>query len=582
MQHLRTRYDNSSGIAGALLLCALIGAEVLALMVLAPSTIDVVRDPAQHGFGDFPHFYENAQSLSFGNTYNPALAFVMHPLTYLAMDDAFRVYLALNMAAMLAIALIAQRGVESPLARVAVVLGFLALPQAHWALRTGHFTELLSFAALLGFMLCTKRPVLAGLCFAVLALKMQYLAVPLLYLLWTRNWRAFGATTGALAALSIGGIAALSVRQGSFAGGYYIERASLVAADVVLGRSDLLLPVQQSWQYSWSGFLISAGLEPNPLVVGMLLGLSAAIVAAAWVRCDDMTARAAAAAGMMLLAPYATFYNWAMLAVAGALLLHATRASRVRPSWLTPAILVGVAAAAVASQNATPFPTQNALAPAATRGLYWIQPAVLLSVAALAIAGRPSEATGGVRRRISFSIAPRTFALGGAAACAMVAGFYAAAFVSRSGPFEPASYFGRGAVVRALPADFPAPPASAISDAGEGSTFPYRVEWRAEGSVSDVAGAMSRRLADGSWTITGVIDERDGSATRLRAGRQASGDAPAVAVDVTVARDDGGGTTISVEFAPIPVTLVRGYDEWLRNRGLIVTNVSPEDYDKIR
>jgi hypothetical protein len=309
--------------------------------------------------------------------------------------------------------------------------------------------------------------------------------------------------------------------------------------------------------------------------------VSFAAIAVAWIRCEPAAGRAVAAAGIVMLAPYATFYNWALLAVAGALLLHAN----VRPRWLTPAILIGVAAAAAATQNATPFPSQDALAPAATHGLYWPQPAVLLSVAALAIAGRPSEVAAPVRersRRIAPALRPSLAYAAAGAACAMVAGFYGAAFVSRSGPFEPASYFGRGAAVRALPADFPVPASATLDDAGAGATFPYRVEWKTAGSVSDVAAAMTQRLADGSWKTTGLTEESSGEVAHLRAGRAQLGAEPAVAGDVTISREPDGSTMVRVEFAPLPLTLIPGYDAWLRDQGVIVTNVSPEDYDRIR
>ncbi|HXH83440.1 MAG TPA: glycosyltransferase 87 family protein, partial [Candidatus Tectomicrobia bacterium] len=142
---------DAQGIAARLaplLLAAVIGAELLVLATWGPDTFAVWRDPATHGDGDFGVFYENARTFSFNALYSPGLTVLMHPLTYLDVETAFRVYFAVNVAALLGVAWIAQAGVRSPLAKAAVALGVLALPQTHWALRVGHFTEVLALAAL--------------------------------------------------------------------------------------------------------------------------------------------------------------------------------------------------------------------------------------------------------------------------------------------------------------------------------------------------------------------------------------------------------------------------------------------------
>ena len=65
---------------------------------------------------------------------------------------------------MAGVAYLAQRPVASMPAKMAVVLGVFALPQTHWAMRVGHFTEMLAFAALGGMLLSDRRPVAAGIC----------------------------------------------------------------------------------------------------------------------------------------------------------------------------------------------------------------------------------------------------------------------------------------------------------------------------------------------------------------------------------------------------------------------------------
>ncbi|MEX2226032.1 MAG: glycosyltransferase family 87 protein [Dehalococcoidia bacterium] len=569
-----------------LLIVAAIGVEALAIAALLPLTLDVWRDPAHYGHGDFKHFYEASQSLSLSGTYNPALGALLHPLTRLSLTHAFQVYFAINVAALLGVAYVAQRAVEAPHAKLAMALGVLALPQTHWALRVGHFTEILAFASLGGFLLASKRPWLAGLLFAMLALKPQYLPVPVLYLLFTRNWRGLGALAGVFGLMSVAGVVAAGVSIAD-AGGYYADRVAYVIEDVAVGQSELLLPVQESWQYSWRGFLVSAGIEPNPLLVADLLALSAGAMILAWWRCTPAVARVAAALGMLLLAPYSTFYNWSMIAVAAALLVR----SDLKPRWLTPAILASLALAAVASQAATPFPGPDRFATADTRGLYWIQPVALLTLFVLAIAGRRQHANAEAaterppslveRLRALASVrAPALAAHASAIACAAAIGYLGAAYVSSNAPFEPGPYFSRQAVVDALPADFPLPPGAELRDAGPGTMLPYRIEWSTPLRTSEVAGIMKHRLADGPWSITHT-SETDDDTIVLRSARDAAGTDGDVVADVSLLPFDGG-TRVRLEFSPLPPTRIAAYDRWLEDQGIIVKNVAPEDYPDLR
>jgi hypothetical protein len=570
-------------LAPHLLIFAAIGVELLALGALLPRTFDSWRDPAHYGYGDFRYFYESSRSLSLGGTYNPSLGLLLHPLTYLSLTQAFRVYLGLNAAALLAIAYLAQRPLDAPHAKVAMALGVLAMPQAHWALRVGHFTEILALVALLGFLLSNRRPVLAGVLFATLALKPQYLPVPVLYLLYTRNWRALGALAALFGAASIAGVVAAGVSIGD-AGAYYIDRVRYVLEDMVGGKDALLLPVQESWQYSWRGFLVSAGIEPNPMLIGDLLALSAVAMLACWWRCTSSVARVAAALGMLLLAPYSTFYNWSMIAVAAALLVR----SDLRPRWLIAAILAAFGLAAVASQAATPFPAVDRFATSDTRGLYWMQPVALLTLFVLAINGRGAEATAeGAPRAIRASMlhslrAVSAMPLAAAISAIIVTiaiGYLGAAYVSHNPPFAPKPLFSREAVVGALPADFPLPNGARIDDTGEGAAFPYRIEWRSDRPVSEVAGIMQHRLGDGSWSIKRTTEA--GDTIVLHAARDAAGTDGDVVANVSV-EPSSSGARIAIEFSPLPPTRIANYDRWLEERGIVVKNVSPEDYDGLR
>jgi len=576
--------ERAVAAAPHLLIFAAIGAELLALVALLPPTLNVWRDPANYGNGDFKYFYESAQSLSLSGTYNPALGVLLHPLTYLSLTRAFQAYFAINVAALAGVAYLAQRPLEAPHAKVAMALGVLALPQTHWALRVGHFTEVLAFVSLAGFVLATRRPVAAGLLFAALALKPQYLPVPVLYLLFTRNWRALAALTGAFAVMSAAGVIAAGVSMAD-AGGYYADRVTFVVRDVAVGQNELLLPVQQSWQYSWRGFLVSAGIEPNSLLVADLLALSAAAMLMAWWRCTPSVARAAAALGMLLLAPYSTFYNWSMIAVAGALLVR----SDLKPRWLIPAILASFAIAAVASQAATPFPSPDRFAPPETRGLYWMQPLALLTLLVLAVAGRRRDGVEATeqrrapvveRLRALRTVRPPAIAWrGAAAACAIGAGYAGAAYVSSNAPFAPSPYFSRQAIVAALPADFPVPPEASLRDTGPGDAWPYRIEWKTELPVSQVAGVMRRKLNDGAWSTTRAT-VNDG-AIAMRSARDEAGVNGDAVADVTLL-PVAGGTKVTLEFSPLPPDRIDGYERWLEDRGIIVKNVAPEDYEDLR
>jgi hypothetical protein len=568
--------------AGAFLLWAAVGVEVLVLATWTPDTLRVWFDPETHGYGDFPAFYRSARDLTLNAFYSPGLALLLHPLTYFGMRAAFTVYFGLNLAALLGIAWLAQRGVVSLPAKLAVALGVLALPQTHWALRVGHFTEVLAFALLAGLLVAPRRPVLGGALIAVLALKPQYLLVPLLFLAWTRNWRALGAAVGVPALLGAAGVAAMALRDPSGAGmfvytaQYYVEKLPQAAEFLSVGQRDQWYP--QAWQYSWYGFLVSAGIDRNPLIAGELIALSAAVTLLAWKRCSASVGAAAAVLGMLLVTPHTSFYNWSMLAVAAALLLR----SDVRPRALAGVLIAMGALAAAASQRATPFPLPyDVYRPAATYGLYWIQPFALAAIAVLALVGRPltaGEAASepGAPRSI-FRLgapAPRiALASGGAAIAAVVLGAFIAARVTGAGPFHSDANFSREVVLRALPPDFPAPDAARVRDAGRGERYPYRVEWRSDEPVSRVAGVMRERLDDGSWQI--VERHADGAVVLLTAGREQSPDAPPLVAEVRI-EPAGGGTVLRVEFSPIPPSSVPGYRDWLGDIGIITHNIDPD------
>jgi hypothetical protein len=376
------------------LLLALIGIEAAALVALLPDTVAIWWQGKPSP--DFQLLLNAARDLKPNGLYSPGLSILLYPLTLLDQANAYRVYTALGMLAVVAVAYLAQRGIRPVEARVAVALGIITVPQMHWALRFGHLTPFLALAALGGFLLLRRRPYLAGLCFAFLVLKPQYAPIPALYLLWTKNGRALAGLLGGALVLETAGFAAAGFREV----GPYVKGLLDMGSD----SRDNLAGIQQSWQYAWPGFFKSAGLEANPLLVMDALAVSLAAVMLVWFRGNAPTALAATALGMLVVAPYANFYDWGLLVVAGVLLLKAD----IRWKSLLPVIAVGLYVALIVSQAATPWPVKGvelnvvqtgdqlslAVGDVGTRGLYWVTPAALAAVCFLAVTAQRAGRSG--------------------------------------------------------------------------------------------------------------------------------------------------------------------------------------------
>ena len=353
-------------------LMAVIGIEAALLAAWLPDTL---RLGWNHPNGDFRNLYEPARDLSLVGLYSPFLAVLLHPLTYLGWMGAFRALFALNVAAALAVAAMAQAPLRSPQAKAAVALGVLTIPQLHWAVRLGHLTPLLALIALCGLLLVQRRPARGALVLALLSLKPQYAVAPFLQLLRDRRFALAGVMLGAAAMLALAGFVTIGI-------GAVSEYLS-IAFDWGPDSRDNLLPVQQSWLYSWPGVQISLGLEPRPLITFQLMALSLATVMLAWANAAPMTRVCVPAFAMLLLTPYAQFYDFGMIAVGLALLLRCGFDAR-----FNTCVFVMLWCAAVATQANTIFPTKDALGPAQTAGPYFLTPAVLLTIAAIAVAGK--------------------------------------------------------------------------------------------------------------------------------------------------------------------------------------------------
>ena len=514
-------------------LVAIIGVELAVLVTFLPETLRMwwYADST----GDFGAFYRAAEELRPNGLYSPALSLFIYPLTWLSFENAYRVYLALGAVSMVAIAYLGQRAVRSPEARIAIALGVLSIPQLHWALRLGHMTPMLALVALGGFLLLRRHPILAGVCFALLVLKPQYAPIPALYLLWTRNGKALAAMLlGALGLELVGFAAAGFGAIGPYLSGFF---------DWGADARDNLLPHQQSWQYAWQGFLISIGRAPNPLIAFDLMVLSLAIVMLAWAKTGRPVALVVAALGMLIVTPYANFYDWGLLVVAGALLLRA----KLPWAGAAPVMLVALYALLLLSQQATPFPAVNVevggLGPSGellisplsqTEGIYWVTPAALAVVGLLALMGgrigrmRAKAAADAGRERprrdaIAIVAALRSQLVGAmrpAGRLALAAGlvplaYFAAAYAGHAPPFtETYDPFAPSEVLSQLPEDFPLPDGTKLRDAGKGDELPYRVEWVSEEPVSEVAGVYRELLANDEWEL--MLEEETSPSYRIR------------------------------------------------------------------
>lgn len=350
---------------------AAIGVEMAVLMAYLPDTLGYMRDGP---IGDFRNFYEPARDLRLVGLYNPVLAPLLYPLHWLSPLNAYRVMFTADCAAVLWLAWMAQRGVRMPEARVAVALAVISLPQMHWAIRLGHFTPLLAAVALGGLLLGLRRPRRGAIALSLLSLKPQYAVAPFIDLL-RRDRSAAAWMLGVAGAMALAGFAAIGF--GSV--GTYLS----LLFDWGPQSADNLLPIQQSWMYSWPGVQISFGMEPRPPITFALIAVSFAFIAVAWWRTDAVGAACVTAFGMLLVTPYAQFYDFALIAVGLALLVRCAI-----PAWVRALLFAGLYAAALSSQAATIFPAGNAFGAGGTDGPYFITPAVLGAIAVLAVTGR--------------------------------------------------------------------------------------------------------------------------------------------------------------------------------------------------
>jgi hypothetical protein len=358
-------------------LLAAIGVELALLTAFLPETVDrLVNGPS----ADFHNLYQPARDRELAGLYSPFLILLFQPLALLPEMAAYRLFFVVNVAALVGVSLLMQRGVRLIEARVAVALAPLALPQVHWALRLGHLTPLLAVALLGGLILLQTRPRWGAVVLAFVSLKPQYAIAPLVYLCWKRQFRLVAVMAGLSAALAAAGFA--------LAGPDSVPRFFARYVDWGPNSTDNLLPVQQSWMISWTGFQLSLWREANPLITFDLIALSLAIAMFTWSRAGRPAGAAVVALMLVPLTPYAQFYDGALVLVAIALILRTGLAT-----WTRVSLSAGLYLAAIVTQANIPFPAKDVLGPAQSNGVYWLTPAFVLAAAAIALLSRREPET---------------------------------------------------------------------------------------------------------------------------------------------------------------------------------------------
>jgi len=247
--------------------------------------------------------------------YPPQVFFLTAPFALLPFIPSFFLWSSASLAGL-------AWSVNALAPRTPVLWLLLASPGLFWVLRWGQ-TGLLA-AALLGaalYCMNVKRPVLAGLCFGLLAFKPHFgLLVPFA-LIAGRQWTVFlSATLTALAILAMStAVFEPQVWSAFFEG---IEVAVTMQASGALPHDQMV---------SLYGLLRILGLSHTPaLILQIILALIVLFFVVAVWRRNTTAAGAVLAAGSLLVAPHVLGYDLAVYAPALAILV----ADGFRRGWL--------------------------------------------------------------------------------------------------------------------------------------------------------------------------------------------------------------------------------------------------------
>jgi hypothetical protein len=238
--------------------------------------------------------------------YPPTYYFAILPLAFLPYGAAYGLWLVAGAGA--AFLLVRARGLGYP-----ALFVLLAAPSTLHAAITGQngfFTATLLLAAAL---YADRRPVVAGLCAALLTMKPQLGVLLPIAFLAGGCWRAF--FTAAAGTLLLAGASVLAFGAETWAA--FLNGLSTAAGHVADGS----LPLDKM-ATPYSAALLAGAPQPIALAVYGLFALAAAIgTALLWRRSADPELRAAGlAAGVFFASPYAYYYEFVILALPMALL----------------------------------------------------------------------------------------------------------------------------------------------------------------------------------------------------------------------------------------------------------------------
>lgn len=259
--------------------------------------------------------------------YPPSALPLTAPLALFDYGTALVIYLTLGA---LLFALVLRRITGDTVTAVAMALAIGGPTATLWLGQNGFLT---ASAIAAGFLLLRRHPLLAGLCFGLLALKPHLAAVALALLFVWREWRALAAAATTIIALAL--FATLLFGPSIWLD--YIEAGKGVVAIVERHEERLLGDMMQS-VYA----MLALMLGKTPAMAIQLVCAALAFVAAAIVPAERADERAAAAIAATLLAtPYSFPYDATMLIAAVAFLVRSTRDARLHLAGAAAVLLIG-------------------------------------------------------------------------------------------------------------------------------------------------------------------------------------------------------------------------------------------------
>lgn len=221
---------------------------------------------------------------------------------------------------LVSLALIAAALVVATGRRDAVLIG-LAHPLVFCNLAYGQNGLVTAGLLTFGAMLVDRRPILAGLCFGLVAYKPQLAALAPCLLLVTGRWRCLGACLLTVLGLCLAALAAFGPAP------WQAFLATLGQTNhIILEQAEAGLGINASafGAIRLAGGAMAAAWTFQAAIALLVIGVAARV----WLRCGDVRLRAATLLGATpLLSPYVPIYDLAPLLPATALLVVAAGAA---------------------------------------------------------------------------------------------------------------------------------------------------------------------------------------------------------------------------------------------------------------